>query len=172
MPPGERSLSKLVERYHRSTESPPTRSLARLKFWSQVFCWQARLAVHEVELEAIRREEQTRLAREQAKEDVALAHAVGSGGLGVAAVALNQLIAADGTVRRDVGPRELGPLIRACLQCLSWAHGSTSDATSDAGDPAAMVERLLHQAPDDTKSRVIQGLRTLYDWNEQHQGRR
>ncbi|MHB1131667.1 MAG: hypothetical protein ACYC4L_04695 [Chloroflexota bacterium] len=38
-----RSLEKLADQYQSRTDSPPTRQLSRLKRWSQVHGWQARL---------------------------------------------------------------------------------------------------------------------------------
>jgi hypothetical protein len=69
MPVGQRSLANLVARYRTTTESPPTRSLERLKCWSQVFCWQARLAAHEAEIDFARRQEQVRQVEAQVREN-------------------------------------------------------------------------------------------------------
>jgi hypothetical protein len=43
MPPGERSLERLVHRYQNASESPPTKRLKTLKTWSSAFTWQARI---------------------------------------------------------------------------------------------------------------------------------
>jgi hypothetical protein len=44
MPPGERSLERLVRRYQTAAEVPPTRRLETLKTWSVNFSWQSRIA--------------------------------------------------------------------------------------------------------------------------------
>src|SRR5919204_6226516 len=84
-----RSLPKLLEKYRTSTEDPPTRNLSRLKFWSQVWNWQARVALWESELDYARRQEHLRQTQEQARQNAALMQAVGSGALGIATLALN-----------------------------------------------------------------------------------
>jgi hypothetical protein len=78
LPPGQRSLSKLAERYRTITETPPTRSLQQLKEWSAAFAWQARCAVHDAEQDARRQAEMQRQIEARARQDAELLHSVGA----------------------------------------------------------------------------------------------
>jgi hypothetical protein len=53
------------------------------------------------------------------------------------------------------------------IDALVFAHGLPPD-----GDPHGGLHGLLREAPEDVRGAVLQGLRALSEWQEQHQGRR
>jgi hypothetical protein len=138
--------------------------------WSARWCWQARIAIWESEQDQLRREEHKRLVEQQAKEDHALARSVGTGALSVVAEGLSALVNKDDTLRREVTPREVAPLVKAATDCLHFAYGTTP---AEAGsNPNAPLEKVLQQAPQDTRTAVLAGLHALLEWSESHAGRR
>ena len=167
LPPGERSLTKLVEKYRTATESPPTRSLERLKFWSQVWGWQARLAVRDAEIEAAKRQEQIRQAEAQVCENNRLMQQVGQGSLALAACALNAMVDnTTGELKRPVEPRDLPQLMRAGGELLALATGAPTQIIG-SGD-ATQLERCLRESDPETRQAVINGLRAALCWQERH----
>jgi hypothetical protein len=99
-----------------------------------------------------------------------MARQVGSGALAVAALALTDLAdPATGTLKRPIAPREVGPLVKAGIEALSWAY--TGTAPEEGSDPQAALRRLLDHADSDTKQRVVADMSALMQWSEQHKGR-
>jgi hypothetical protein len=141
-----------------------------LKEWSSAFAWQARIALREGEEAEQRRAERQRILLEQARQDAALARQVGSGALAVAALALTDLAdPATGTLKRPIAPRELAPIVKAALDCLSWAY--TGVAPDEVSDPQAALRKVLDHADGDTKHKVVAGMSALMTWAEEHKGR-
>jgi hypothetical protein len=160
----------VVERYRRATESPPTRWLERLKCWSTSFHWQARLALHEAELERARQEELQRLAREQARQDSRLLHGVGEGALATAAVLLADLVdPATGAPKRPAQARDIQALARAGIDCL---HAATGTGDAEAADPNAVLREALNGAPADIRGTILRAIRSLTEWREGVEARR
>jgi hypothetical protein len=127
MPPGTRSLTKLITRYRSRSateEPPPTRRLDTLKYWSQVFCWQARCAAHDAEMDYARKAEMRAQVEQQARENAKLMQQVGSGALAIVAVALNRIVDPQtGEVRQPVAAHDLPPLMKAGAELIQLATG-------------------------------------------------
>jgi hypothetical protein len=107
-------------------------------------------------------------ARQQAREDYQLARQVGAGGLSIAALTLNGLLGPDGRPVGEIRPRDLPNLVKASLDCLTFAHSGTVDG----GDPNGGLHKLLDHVDESTRSRVLAGLAALAAWQEEHGGRR
>jgi hypothetical protein len=168
MPVGQRSLANLVARYRTVTESPPTRSLERLKAWSTIWCWQARLAVHEAELDAVRRAEQARLVAEQARDNAKMLQQVGAGALGICALALNRYVdRASGELRGPVPLHTLPSLMNSGAQLIQASTGQPANG-APAGERS--LDDVLCIAPEQTRATILQGLRALADFQERSGG--
>jgi hypothetical protein len=86
----------------------------------------------------------------------------------VAALVLNDLVdSGTGTLRRPVQPRDLPAVVKAGLDCLAMLAGMQQGA-----DPNGALHALLREAPEDVRTSVLHGLRSLSEWHEQNQGRR
>jgi hypothetical protein len=162
-----RSLPKLLEKYRTSTEDPPTRNLSRLKFWSQVWNWQARVALWESELDYARRQEHLRQTQEQARQNAALMQAVGSGALGIATLALNTYVdARTGELRQAIPLRDLPQLMRAGAELIQLAVGSPTSIVST--QDSTQLERCLRESDPHTREVVLRGLRAALEWTERN----
>jgi hypothetical protein len=158
-----------VEKYRTATESPPTRSLERLKFWSTVWGWQARLAVRDAEIEAAKRHEALRQAEAQARANATLMSHVGAGALGVVALALDRYVdRASGDLRAPVPLHALPGLMTSGAQLIQLSAGQP---TSIVGTGERTLEDVLRIAPEDTRARILQGLRDLHEFQERNDTR-
>jgi hypothetical protein len=157
-------LSKLLEKYRTSTEDPPTRNLSRLKWWSQVWGWQSRLAVRDAEIEAAKRHEALRQAEAQACANAPLMTQVGQGALGIVALALDRYVdRASGDLRAPVPLHTLPGLMTSGAQLIQLSAGQP---TSVVGTGERTLEDILRIAPDETRARILQGLRALHEFQE------
>jgi hypothetical protein len=169
LPPGERSLEKLCERFrdqaqrHTTTPEcppPPTTNPDCLRRWYAQWGWQARLAVLDAEAEAACRQAMAEQVAAQAREDATLLHGVGTGALAAAAIALRGLVdSTTGPPRQPLGARDVQALARASIDCLMASRGEGPEA----GDPSAAVEKALRHAPDEVRRTVTLGLRSLHE---------
>ena len=169
MPPGTRSLTNLITRYRSRSateEPPPTRRLDTLKYWSQVFCWQARCAAHDAEMDYARTAEMRAQVEQHARDNARLLQQVGQGALALAALTLNDLIdSKTGALRRPLEPRDLPPLMKSGAELLALACGTPTRIVST--QDTAALEHCLRLAPEDTRRLVLQGLRALHDWQQE-----
>ena len=161
-----RSLPKLLEKYRTSTDDRPTRNLSRLKFWSQVWNWQARVAIWESELDYARCQEQLRQVERQAAENARVMQAVGSGALGIASLALNRYVdSQSGALVEPIPLRDLPQLMRAGAELIQLAVGSPTSIVTNTGD-TTQLERCLREADAQTRAAVLNGLRAALAWHE------
>jgi hypothetical protein len=83
----DRSLPKLARKYKQSTKTVPTKQLSRLKIWSTRFKWQARLAQHQANAQAVRQAELdtefTERRKMQAKLELDAARALHERGIAI-----------------------------------------------------------------------------------------
>jgi hypothetical protein len=88
--------------------------------------------------------------------------------LAAAALLLNTLVDAQtGTYTGPANARDLQPLVRSAIDCLSAASG-----TSPAGtDPNGSLHKVLDVAPADVRQIVLTAWWAFAEWQEATQGR-
>lgn len=172
MPPGTRSLTNLITRYRSRSateEPPPTRRLDTLKYWSQVFCWQARCAAHDAEMDYARKAEMRAQVKQQARENAKLMQQVGSGALAIVAVALNRIVDPQtGEVRQPVAAHDLPPLMKAGAELIQLATGGPTVVLGQ-GD-SVQLEKVLRDCDDSTRQAILTGMRAALQWQERNAG--
>jgi hypothetical protein len=166
-----RSLSRLRKQAAEASQNggnspmPPTVSFKMLAEWCTAFNWVAYCAVHDAEMDAIRRAEQARLVAEQARQNSQTMQAVGAGALGVVAVALGQFVdGRTGALKQDVPLRDIPHLMRAGAELVALATGSPTTIVGDGQTVA--LEKILRECEEETRTAILRGMRAALEWRE------
>jgi hypothetical protein len=135
--------------------------------WSAAFHWQARLLTWQAEQDYARKAEMIRQTEKQARQNAELMQNVGGGALSLCVLFINSLIDdKTGGLKAGVemAPRDLPRIMQAGAELVQLATDRPTSIVQ-MGD-ATELERVLREAPEDTRATVLRGMRAALEWRE------